>query len=501
VSQPEPRVTEPVAVDVLVLGAGGAGLCAALSAAESGADSVLVLEAAERAGGSTAISAGSFMAAGTTVQAMAGYGADTPAAMIDHLLTASQCDAETGLIRVLCEQSAPTLDWLAGHGVRFPMADLYRAGREPAPRSHRAAGQGRGLVSALLNAAERAGIEIRTGHRASGLLTGKGAVRGAVVGDRRFRARSVVLATGGFARDEELVRRYLGSDVAWPGATAESPSVGTARGDGLRMTEALGGKVSGRGGPVVRLNPSFPAGDLYLPPWLLLVDESGQRFMDESAPPQTFRDVLRARGGRCWAIFDEAGLGAFAAPREGLARGPSWADTIREQIAAGAVAVAPHIEGLAAAIGVPAPALGATVARYEAACGGGRDADYEKAPAHLRPVRIPPFYATELRAHVVLISGYGLEIDPDGAVRRREGGTVPGLFAAGEVTGNTVGARYPGQGIAITTALVFGRISGQTAAVSAARKRGAGPAARPGSPAGVAPHNEAGNEGWPMMLA
>jgi fumarate reductase flavoprotein subunit len=452
--------------DVLVLGGGGAGLCAALSAAETGAGRVTILEAAAAVGGSTALSAGSYLAAGTAAQASAGWGGDTPEAMLDHLLTASAFDVETGVVRTLCEQSAPTLDWLESHGARLADDGLYRAGRETFPRSHRFAGQGPGLVAALCQAALKAGVQVLAGHRATDLIVADGKVGGAMVGRHSFPAHSVVLATGGFAHDAELVRRHLGADVAWPGASALSPAAETARGDGLRLTAGLACRTCDRGGTVVRLNPSFPAGDLYLPPWLLLADASGRRFADESAPPQTFREAVGRRGGRCFAIFDEEGRKAFGAPRKGLLRGISWAEAVAQQLAAGRIASAPDAGRLAAALGLEPGPLSATMARYDDACRAGADRDFEKPAEHLRPVRTPPFYAIELRPHIVLISGFGLEIDRDGAVRGPDGSPVAGLFAAGEVTGNAVGARYPGQGAAITNALVFGRIAGHAAAHS-----------------------------------
>jgi fumarate reductase flavoprotein subunit len=450
--------------DVLVLGGGGAGLCAALSATESGARKVTLLEAAAEIGGSTAVSAGSYLAAGTQTQANAGFAGDTAQAMLDHLLTVSGFDVETGLARALCEHAAGTLTWLESHGARLADRGLYRAGREAFPRSHRFAGQGAGLVAALHKAAINAGVEIFTSSRASALVIRDGRVRGAMVGHDGFPARAVVVATGGFAHDAVLVRRHLGDDVAWPGASAPSPAVETARGDGLRLTARLGCRTVGRGGTVVRLNPSFPAGDLYLPPWLLLVDQGGNRFADESAPPQTFREAVIHRGGRCWAIFDELGRQAFGGPRKGLVRGKSWAQAIEEQLATRRIASAPDVGRLGTLLGIASGPLTATLARYDNACRAGADLDFEKPAEHLRPVRTPPFYAIELRPHIVLISGFGLEIERDAAVRGPDGDPVAGLFAAGEVTGNVVGARYPGQGAAITNALVFGRIAGGSAA-------------------------------------
>src|SRR5690242_8143331 len=131
--------------DVLVIGAGGAGLGAALSAVESGASHVVVLEAATSPGGTTAVSAGSFLAAGTPWQAAAGVADDTAEAMLDHFLTASGFDADVGVVHELCRSAAPTLSWLVGHGASLAPGGPNRAGRESVPRSPRFAGEGAGL--------------------------------------------------------------------------------------------------------------------------------------------------------------------------------------------------------------------------------------------------------------------------------------------------------------------------------------------------------------------
>ncbi len=455
-------------IDVLVVGGGGAGLAAALAAVEDGASQVVVLEAAEEPGGTTAVSAGSMLAAGTPRQAADGWLGDTAEAMLDHFLTASAFDADVGVVHELCRGAAPTLEWLLGHGARLAPDGLNRAGRETAPRSHRFAGQGKGLTDVLVAGATRAGVRIRCGERVRGLALDHDTVVGVRTDAASIAAGAVVLATGGFAHDAELMRRHLGDDVAWPGAGATSPAVATARGDGLRMAMAAGCGTAARGGTVRRLAPSFPAGDLYLPPWLLLVDGRGARFVDESAPPQAFADALSGRGGRCWAVFDEPGRAVFGAPRQGLVRGVSWADTLADQLTAGRIVSAPDPHALADLIGADRATLAATTARYSAAVRAGADIDFEKSAAHLRPVDTAPLYATELRPHVVLITGVGVEIERDAAVRRADGTVLPGLFAAGEVTGNGVGARYPAQGAAITNALVFGRIAGRSAARYAA---------------------------------
>jgi fumarate reductase flavoprotein subunit len=116
--------------DVIVVGGGGGGLAAAATAAEAGA-TVLVAEAAPRIGGATALSGGSFMAAGTPAQAAAGYPGDTVDEFFDHYLTFNRWQADPAVARRFCEQATPTMAWLTGLGVDFRPENLYRAARWP----------------------------------------------------------------------------------------------------------------------------------------------------------------------------------------------------------------------------------------------------------------------------------------------------------------------------------------------------------------------------------
>jgi len=137
-------------VDVVV-GAGGAGLAAALAARECGAD-VLLVEVAGRVGGSTALSSGSFMAAGTEMQREREL-ADDPDAFFDHYLTFNRWVCDPAVARRFCDDGWSTMQWLISQGVRYEASGLYRAGRESVPRSHRPHGGGQAVVDALAAAA------------------------------------------------------------------------------------------------------------------------------------------------------------------------------------------------------------------------------------------------------------------------------------------------------------------------------------------------------------
>ncbi|BCO60186.1 MULTISPECIES: FAD-dependent oxidoreductase [Mycobacterium avium complex (MAC)] len=454
-------VSEPD-FDVIVIGAGGAGIAAAATAAEGGA-SVLIIEAASQPGGATALAGGSFMAAGTAQQAQVGYPADSADALFDHYLTFNRWHVAPAVVRRFCDAALPTFEWLQQLGAQFLPDALYRAARETAPRTHRVAGGGQTYIDILHRAASHHGADFAFGKRVDGLhqVGDSYLVR---AGDDEVSAAAVVVATGGFGANTELISKYLPAahgDPVW------SPAPPTCRGDALALVAgaATGGINHGEvlltSGLVHEIEP-------FTPPWLMMVGGDGRRFIDESAPYAVLAPLAIAHGP-CWVILDDA-LVRSAKPNPSATWGAgTWtADILLAAAADQRILTAPTVEQLAVAAGLPAPALTGTVHRYNVSCAGGRDTEFLK-PVGLRPITEPPFYAVKLAPAVVVVTGYGLHIDPDGRVLNEvDGGPMPGLYAAGEVTGNVLGPQYLGGGNAISSALIFGRIAGASAVSDAA---------------------------------
>ncbi|WP_326635253.1 FAD-dependent oxidoreductase [Streptosporangium sp. NBC_01755] len=458
--------TEPD-FDVAVIGAGGAGLAAAVSAADAGA-SVLIVEAADTVGGATTLAGGSYMAAGTPVQAAAGYPGDTADAFFDHYLTFNRWAVDPAIARRFCDAALPTFEWLVGLGVRFTPEGLYRATREPVPRSHRPVGGGQAYVDALHRAVRSHGVDIALRRRVDSLVPGgEGTGYTIGAGGDEMTARSVVLATGGFGANSDLVRRHF------PDAQGEvwSPAPQTCRGDGLELATAAGAATSGVNHGDLLLTAGFVRDiEPFVPPWLLMVGRHGRRFVDESAPYAVVTP-LALEHGPCWVVLDDRMLrSAKADPASAWGAGTWTADTLLPAVADGHVLRADTVEELAAAIGTPGPALAATIRRYNESCAAGADTEYLKKPAGLVAVDQAPYYAVRLWPAVVALTGYGPRIDPDARVLRAvDGDPVPNLYAAGELTGNVLGPQYLGGGNAIGNALVFGRIAGLSAAAGADR--------------------------------
>lgn len=457
--------------DVVVIGAGGAGLAAALTLTESGGR-VLLVEAAEKVGGSTALSGGVFYAAGTSVQREAGVEGDTPDEMYRYYMTLNQYKPEPALVHRLCHEAAPAFEWLRELGVTFRTEDLYASGVDKIRRGHRAAGHGAEIVEVLEGHLSTRGADVAVSTRVDGLLMANGACRGIVVGGDPVTADAVIVATGGFGANADMLAE-LYPDAALHGHRHWYIGSPHCRGDGLTLALDAGGELTPRNRGLLLLTPGF-ARDLesYLPGWLMMVNRQGHRFVDETIEYSVLATVLREQDGReCWAILDEDARLASASTDYRPA--PNWhGDRLLDHVAAGTLLTGATLKELADRCALPADALVAAAARYTAMADAGEDRDYFKPAAMLRPVRRGPFYAAKVNAAIVCWTGVGIRIDAEARVLARDGRPIPGLFAAGETTGGMHGDCYAAGGASIANAIVFGRIAGCNAALCARQRAG-----------------------------
>lgn len=454
--------------DLVVVGGGGAGLAAAIMARRRGA-SVMVLEADDKLGGATALSAAVMYACNTSVQRARGI-EDTPEAMYRYIMTLAGWQASPRIMRILSEQSGPALEWLIGLGVQFPPEYLLCSGVDEVPRGH----PSMGVADALINAAGANGAEHAVATRVERLLIERGRVTGVVADGVELRAGAVLVTTGGFGNSPDMIERHFPTAAAhgdWTYAVhKDAPFI---VGDGIRLGEQAGAAIVGHDTGL--LLPTSGLGkwiEAFLPPWIMMVNTDGRRFIDESAPYAVSGYVINGQPGQhAYAIFDEHALETgsqdmrFADPYHSGAAMPTWEyHLLRRSIADGRVVQADTLAELAGRIGVDADTLQATVETYNSDCDRDRDSQFFKQMPERFPVRQAPFYAREVRASVIGQTGAGLDINASAQVLDRHGRIVPGLYAAGEVLGCAVGARYSGGGMGICNAMVFGRIAGDAAA-------------------------------------
>lgn len=455
-------VAEAIDYDVIIAGTGIAGLSAAVLAADAGAD-VLMVEAAGRTGGSSALSGGVFYAAGTSLQREAGI-ADDAEAMFQYYMALNQYKLEPALVRTLCEGTAPAFEWLRAIGVEFTEDNLYASGVDKVRRGHRATGDGAGIVAALEGWLSGKSVDTVLETRVERLLIESGRVCGIVVDGAEVRSTATVIATGGFGANPEMLAQ-LYPDAARHGDLHWYIGADTCRGDGLALAGQAGSQLSLANRGLLLVTPGF-AKDLesYLPGWLMMVNRHGRRFVDETIEYSVLAAVLDEQPGQdCFAIFDEASRLSSQTTRYRPA--PNWtADRLLDHVEAGTLVTAPTLEELAARIEVPADRLVRTAERYSTMAEGGQDRDYFKPDGMLRPVSQGPFYAAHIRAAIICWTGTGIRIDTEARVLGGDDRPIPGLYAAGETTGGMFGQCYAAGGASIANAAVFGRIAGHNAA-------------------------------------
>jgi tricarballylate dehydrogenase len=452
---------------IVIIGQGAAGLAAALSAAEEArrrghSPRITLIDKAPEpdAGGNTRWSPSNMrMAAPDRVEA----------SFVQDMLAATQGRGDERYFETLAAHAPETVAWMMSHGIEFIQPPYYLA---KGPPRIQPVGGGAGLVGAFARAAKEAGVEIRYGCGAEELVVADGRVTGVVVssGERRetLPAGVVVLATGGFQGNGAMMLEHFGQR----GDTMRLISPGTRHntGDGIRMALALGADRAGdwngmHAEPLDARDPkSAPVVLVY--PYGIVADRAGRRFLDEGAGlmHETWeglaRDIhFKTEGSIAYAILDSRMLQI-----------PDYQRAIRSGVPP---VRADDITSLARQIGVDADALARTVADYNAACTGDPakfDAaicDGLAAAAGLRPpksnwaraISEPPFLAFPLVGAIAYTFG-GLATD-DRARVLRGGQPIPGLYAAGEITGH-FHATAPNS-VAVLRAFVFGRIAGREA--------------------------------------
>ncbi|MEV7007223.1 FAD-dependent oxidoreductase [Streptosporangium sp. NPDC051022] len=468
--------------DVVVLGTGAAGLAAAISAREAGAE-VLILEKCppETAGGNTRVSGGSWFenldaeGAATYLRSLCG---DFP--------------LPEAVIRTWAEETRHNTGWLRSLGANVAVNGAYTPEFPHLDGAHSYGGyhsvEGRMgdqlLYRFLLDAALARGVEIRYATPGRELILDGGTVTGVLAespdGPLRVRARTgVVLATGGFENDPAMVRDYLrlGPCPIWG-----SPA-GT--GDGHRMAQKAGADLWHMGNMTAFSGIRVPGSDtgFFLAPpatGYIWVAPDGRRFVDE-APALGGHGQARIRGRDelhpaqpAYVVFDERTrlAGSLCPPRtylpvgwKVLMEGYDWSTDNQAEIDRGWIRRAETVEGLAAELGIAPETLAETVRDWNAACAAGRDARFGRRPESLTPLDQGPYYAFEMAPLLGWTSG-GPRRDEHCRVLDPFGSTIPGLYAAGSVSSTYSWAKDGGFHIA--DALAFGRVAGRTAAAPSA---------------------------------
>lgn len=493
-----------VDADVVVVGAGGAGMTAAITAAGEG-KSVVILESQSMVGGNSVRATGG-MNAGKTVyqdenefgesagvektlktaaekyadnetitalaktvsEQWAAYQAD-PTGYFDSV-ELMELDTMIGgkgindpeLVETLCANSADAIDWLDEHGITlhnvssFGGASVKRIHR-PVNAEGKTVSVGSYMIPLLQENCEKAGVKMMLDTTATEILTD---ANGAAVGVKAtgasgetvtVNAKAVVLATGGFGANLDMVVKYKPELKGF--MTTNAPGI---QGQGIEMAQAIGAATVDM--DQIQIHPTVEANTAALiteglrGDGAILINEEGKRFIDEVGT----RDVVSAAeiaqtGSYSWLVVDQAMVDASS--------------VIQGYIKKGYTVTGATYEELGKAMGVDAAAFAETMDKWNGYVEAKNDPDFGRT-SFANPLNTAPYYAVKVTAGVHHTMG-GLKINANTEVLNEKGEVIPGLFAAGEVTGGVHGANRLG-GNAVADFTVFGRIAGAAASDYAA---------------------------------
>jgi fumarate reductase flavoprotein subunit len=438
--------------DVVVIGSGGAGFAAAITAHDLGAK-VIVLEKMPITGGNTQIASGGMNAAGTRYQAEKGI-KDNWQLMYEDTLKGGKNRGIPALVEVLTKNSADAADWMVSFGA--DLSGITRGGGASADRFHApkdGSPVGPNMMKALRSAADQRKIDVRENSLVLAIdTTSDGAVTGVRVRERadnlyEIKAKSVVLAAGGFSANKEMVAKYCSQCVGM--ATSNQPG---ATGDGIRLAEALG--VELRDMDQIQIHPTLGAGTNILVSeasrgaGAIMVNREGKRFVNEL----TTRDAASA------AILAQTGKTAFLV-FDGNVR--KRLKSLEGYFHLGMAKEAPTPEALAQLLSIDPATFAATISNYNKYQQAKDDPEFKR-PSMALPLDQPNYCSVEVQPGVHYTMG-GVLINERAQALGRSGKAIPGLYAAGEVTGGVHGANRLGGNSTVET-IVFGRIAGREAA-------------------------------------
>ena len=493
-----------VDADVVVVGAGGAGMTAAITAAAEGKN-VVILESQSMVGGNSVRATGGMNAGKTVYQDENEFGES--AGVEKTLKTAAEkyADNETitalaktvseqwaayqanptgyfdsvelmeldtmiggkgindpELVETLCANSADAIDWLDEHGITlhnvssFGGASVKRIHR-PVNAEGKTVSVGSYMIPLLEENCEKAGVKMMLDTTATEILTD---ANGAAVGVKAtgasgetvtVNAKAVVLATGGFGANLDMVVKYKPELKGF--MTTNAPGI---QGQGIEMAQAIGAATVDM--DQIQIHPTVEANTAALiteglrGDGAILINEEGQRFIDEVGT----RDVVSAAeiaqtGSYSWLVVDQAMADASS--------------VIQGYIKKGYTVTGSTYEELGKAMGVDAAAFAETMEKWNGYVEAKNDPDFGRT-SFANPLNTAPYYAVKVTAGVHHTMG-GLKINANTEVLNEKGEVIPGLFAAGEVTGGVHGANRLG-GNAVADFTVFGRIAGAAASDYAA---------------------------------
>ena len=441
---------EDLDCDIVIIGAGGAGMTAAIDATQAG-KKVILLEKMPYAGGNTTKATGGMNAAETHYQKEQGI-EDSVETFIEDTMKGGHDLNNKDLVTVMAKNSAAGIDWLDSIGAPLPKVSF--SGGATNKRIHApedGSGVGAYLVTRFLNKIDELGINVMYNTKATSLMT----LEGKVVGVKAegpdayytINAKAVILATGGFGNNQEMIVNYRNDLLGT--VTTSAPGI---TGDGIEMAEEVGADLVDI--EQIQLHPTVEQGTSMLitesvrGDGAILVNQEGKRFINELLT----RDVVSAgeleqTGSYAYIIFDQR-------LRDGL-------KAIEKYVSTGITVQADTIEGLAEQLDIDPATLAETLATWNQYVADKKDPEFGRDTGMDNDLSQAPYYAIKVAPGIHHTMG-GVRIDTKAQVIDTNGKPIPGLFAAGEVTGGVHGGNRIG-GNAVADIVVFGRVASDSA--------------------------------------
>ena len=475
--------------EMIVVGGGGAGMAAALAAAQAGLRDIVVLEKGTHTGGSSAMASGIFAAESPAQKRQAILAPKEE--LFKRQLAWSHLRADPRILRAFIDKSGDTVAWLEKLGIFF-----YCVPHSPTdyPRTwHVPHSDGSGIIKALTEECVRLGVQIRLDTTVQKLLRDPQGRLCGVIAEHggqtlQINGQCIVVSTGGYAGNRAMLRQYC-ADYREELKLAGAPNMG----EGIQMALEAGAASDGLGyimaggplaGGMVRLgadNLRLGMGLISGEPFCVWVNKKARRFIDESESFNYYRCInalIRQPGAVCYALLDTDMLQEIIAT--GLSNAPEskgYGPHTRSPLPAGLpeaiqanadkwdIKVAQDWGAIAGWIGIDGKVLQNTIEEYNGDCRKGYDPIFGKNRRYLRPLVKPPFYA--LRSGAALLNTLGgIKINEHMQVLDKKDDPIPGLYAAGVDTGgwtcDTYCADLPGT--AFGYAVNSGRIAGESIA-------------------------------------
>jgi len=444
------KTDETLDVDVVIVGAGGAGMTAAIELTQAGKN-VVILEKMPYTGGNTTKATGGMNAAETKFQEAEGI-EDSIAQFVEDTMKGGKDMNDIDLVTKMAENSSDGIDWLESIGAPLPKVSF--SGGATNARIHSpedGSGVGAYLVNAFNKQIEELGINLLLETEATEILSADGKAVGVLAESPTVRytinAKAVILATGGFGANEDFYTQYR-PDLKGT-VTTNAPG---ATGDGIVMAEALGADTVDMDQiqlhPTVEQSTSMLITEGVRGDGAILVNQSGLRFTNEMLTRDKVSAAeLEQEGCYAYVVFDQN-------LRDGL-------KAIEKYVDNNLVVEAATIEELAEKLDIDPATLKNTLDTWNAAVASGVDEEFGRDTGMEADLSVAPYYAIKVAPGIHHTMG-GVKINTNAEVISTDGNVIPGLFAAGEVTGGVHGGNRIG-GNAVTDIVVYGRIAAASA--------------------------------------